>query len=108
MALLRMYIFGSARQRTAATRSGRCSGPQPRHHRVDRELLDRGDAEAWLERRDHVGRAATGRPEQRVHGALGRRYEREPVGPATREEVGLHPPPRVEEVIAVVTEPLVE
>ncbi len=29
MALLRMYIFGSARQRTAAIRSGRCSGPQP-------------------------------------------------------------------------------
>src|SRR5437867_13119508 len=29
MALLRMYIFGSARQRTAAIRRGRCSGPQP-------------------------------------------------------------------------------
>src|SRR5947207_14449028 len=29
IALLRMYIFGSARQRTAAIRSGRCSGPQP-------------------------------------------------------------------------------
>src|SRR5207249_7093798 len=29
MALLRMYIFGSARQRTAVSKSGRCSGPQP-------------------------------------------------------------------------------
>src|SRR5207247_8750316 len=29
IALLRMYIFGSARQRTAAIKSGRCSGPQP-------------------------------------------------------------------------------
>src|SRR5881296_1373897 len=29
MALLRMYIFGSARQQTAAIRRGSCSGPQP-------------------------------------------------------------------------------
>src|SRR2546430_16509801 len=29
MALLRMYIFGSARQRTAAIRGGRGSGPRP-------------------------------------------------------------------------------
>src|SRR5438094_4067671 len=60
-------------------------GTATRHHRVDRELLDGRDAEARLERRDHVGRAATGRPEQRGHGALGRGYERKPVGPATRE-----------------------
>src|SRR2546430_16550029 len=29
IALLRMYIFGSARQRTAAIKSGRGPGPQP-------------------------------------------------------------------------------
>jgi hypothetical protein len=81
-------------------------GPAARHHRVDGQLLDGGDAEAGLEGGDDLAGIATRPRKHGVHRAPGGGHQREAVAPAALEELAVEPLPGLENVRPVEAQAL--
>ena len=60
------------------------------HHRIDRQLLQRSPGVAGLHDAQGSGRVGAGAGQHRPDGGLGRRNDRQPIGPPLPPEVILH------------------